>query len=241
MFRTIIKRGLLKLGYVVSRYDQRRDPLAVRKHFFEAHGINVVFDVGANIGQFAQQLRATGYQQKIISFEPQSSAFAKLKKAAMQDSAWKVEHCALGGTVSSAEINIAANSWSSSLLEMLPAHTTSAPASTYVGKETVTISTLDAVFPEHCGPDSHAFLKIDTQGFTKQVLMGAKQSLQAIEGIQVELSLIPLYSGEPLIGEIVVDLYEKGFSLVLLENEFMDSRSGQQLQINGLFFRLKQA
>lgn len=241
MFRTAIKRGLRKLGYVVSRHDPKHDPLAVRSHFLEMHGINVVFDVGANVGQFARQIRENGYQGRIVSFEPQSSAFAELESAAMQDTAWDVEHCALGDIISTAEINVAGNSWSSSLLDMLPAHTTTAPTSTYVAKETVTVRTLDEVFPRYCGPNSRAFLKIDTQGFTKHVLQGAQHSIHAIQGIQVELSLIPLYSGEPLIGEVVAELYDKGFSLVLIEKEFTDSRSGQQLQVNGIFFRLNQA
>ena len=238
MFRSAVKNGLRKLGYVMSRYDYRRDPLAVRKLFFESHAINVVFDVGANAGQFAQQLRETGYEGNIISFEPLSSAFVNLAEAAKNDPTWQVQQCALGDKETTSEINIAENSWSSSLLDMLPAHVKSAPASAYIGKEIVDVHTLDAVFPRYCEPGSRVFLKIDTQGFTKKVLDGGQHSLKIISGLQVEMSLIPLYSGEPLIGDVVSFLYENGFTLILLKPEFMDNCSGQQLQVDGIFFRL---
>ena len=238
MFRSSVKQCLRKLGYLISRYDSRRDPLAVRKLFIESHGINVVYDVGANAGQFALQLRESGYQGRIISFEPLSSAFRKLAEAAQNDPNWQVHQCALGDKEATAEINVSENSWSSSLLDMLPAHIKSAPSSTYIGKEVVAIKTLDALFSSYCKLDSRVFLKIDTQGFTKKVLEGGQHSLETIRGLQVEMSLVPLYEGEPLIDEIVSFLQSKGFTLIFLMPGFIDNRTGQQLQVDGLFFRL---
>ncbi len=52
------------------------------------HGINVIFDVGANIGQYAMRTRALGYKGKIVSFEPVSSVFSKLSKNAKNDPLW---------------------------------------------------------------------------------------------------------------------------------------------------------
>ena len=237
MLRSYVKQRLRKLGYLISRYDSRRDPLAVRKLFFESHGINVVFDVGANAGQFALQLRESGYRDKIVSFEPLSSAFRKLAEAAQNDSNWQVQHCALGDNEATSEINVSENSWSSSLLEMLPAHAKADPASRYIGKEFITIQTLDALFSSYCKTDSRVFLKIDTQGFTKKVLEGGQHSLETIRGLQVEMSLVPLYEGEPLMGELVSFLQSRGFTPIFVFPEFIDNRTGQQLQVNGLFFR----
>lgn len=238
MFCTVVKAGLNKLGYVVSRYDPRRDPLAVRKYFFEMHGINLVLDVGANTGQFALQLMECGYKGKIVSFEPLSSAFRKLSEVAQGNFNWRLEHCGLGDTEYSAEINVAENSWSSSLLNILPACVKSAPDSAYVAKERIRIKTLDAVFPSYCWEEARVFLKIDTQGFTTKVLDGGKDTLKRILGLQIEMSLVPLYEGEPLIGEIVPFLQNKGFTLLFLMPGFIDNSTGQQLQVDGLFFRL---
>ncbi len=238
MLRTEVKNGLRKLGYIASRYDHRRDPYAVRKHFFEMCGINLVFDIGANSGQFAQQLLESGYRGKIVSFEPLSAAFGKLSEAAQKYSDWNAVHCALGHEEGSAAINVAANSWSSSLLAMLPAHLESAPSSAYIATETIQIKTLDALYPSYRSIGSCTFLKIDTQGFTMKVLEGASQTLEEILGLQVEMSLVPLYEGEPLIAEVMSYLQGKGFTAIAIFPEFFDDRTGQQLQVNGLFFRL---
>jgi FkbM family methyltransferase len=238
VLRSAVKQRLQKFGYRVSRYDPRRDPLAVRKLFFESHRINVVYDVGANAGQFALELRESGYRGKLISFEPLSSAFKKLSEAAKNDPNWHVQNCALGSKEATAGINVSKNSWSSSLLDVLPTCVQAAPDSVYIGKEIISIKTLDALFHECCDHDSRVFLKIDTQGFTKQVLEGGERSLKTIQGLQIEISLIPLYEGEPLIGELGSFLQSRGFTLIFISPEFIDNRTGQQLQVNGLFFRL---
>jgi precorrin-6B methylase 2 len=46
----------------------------------EVHQINRVFDIGANIGQFASELREQGYNGKIVSFEPLPRAHKTLVK-----------------------------------------------------------------------------------------------------------------------------------------------------------------
>ena len=54
-------------------------------------GISAVFDVGAHIGEYATRLRNVGYRGKIVSFEPQTSAFAVLANKALDDPLWEAE------------------------------------------------------------------------------------------------------------------------------------------------------
>src|SRR5258707_26838 len=85
--------------------------------------IDLVLDVGANTGQFVHQCRAAGYKGEIISFEPSADAHAGLLRSAAADPLWTVaDRMALGATTGEAEINIAANSYSSSILPMLASH-----------------------------------------------------------------------------------------------------------------------
>ena len=106
---------------------------------------DVIFDVGANTGQFAQGLRASGYHGHIISFEPLSGAHATLVAASASDPLWDVaERCAVGASDSWAAINIAGNSYSSSLLPMLDLHREAAPKSAYQGTEPCRVTTLDS-------------------------------------------------------------------------------------------------
>ena len=237
MIKTTIKRIARKLGYVISAYDPKRDPLAIRRSLFNRLDIDMVFDVGANVGQFARHLRQTGYDRSIVSFEPMSVAFGELSEAAGQDEQWMVRQCALGAEESTSEINIAGNSWSSSLLDMADAHSTAAPGSAYVDKEVIEVKTLDLLYPEYANENNRTFLKIDTQGYTRQVSGGAQESLAKMQGALVEMSLVELYINEPLIGEVITMPYDCGFVLVSLEPEFFDPNTGQLLQVNGLFSR----
>ena len=72
---------------------------------------------------------------------------------------------------------MSANSWSSSLRPMLDAHLAASPDSRYVGRETVRVETLDAVFDRVVRPGERAWLKVDTQGHERDVLTGAVTSL----------------------------------------------------------------
>jgi hypothetical protein len=71
-----------------------------------------------------------------------------------------------------------------------------------------------------------------------KVIQGAEKSLERILGIHLEMSLVPLYRDEPLLGELVTYLNGKGYTLVYIEPEFCNPETGQQLQVNGLFLRI---
>jgi hypothetical protein len=56
------------------------DVRQVRRHpslndFLAHRNVQVLYDVGANIGQFGSKVRQRGYTGKIVSFEPVSSVF----------------------------------------------------------------------------------------------------------------------------------------------------------------------
>jgi FkbM family methyltransferase len=233
------RKVLWKLGYDVARFDPLTNSVARRKKLMKTYMIDTVLDVGANTGQFAKELRADlGFSGNIISFEPLSSAYKKLKNNAHGDPKWKTINCGLGHQDDMQTINISANSYSSSLLKMLPVHVSSAPESRYVGSESIQIRALDSIFGELCEPDQKSFyLKVDTQGFEKQVLKGAEKSLASIDTIQLELSLVSLYQEGPLFDELWALLKNKGYTLVSVEPAFCDFKTGQLLQIDGVFHR----
>jgi len=193
--------------------------------------------VGANTGQFAYYTRKLGYKNQIISFEPLSGAYGILDKFSINDPDWQINNYAVGDTNGTIDINISANSQSSSILEMMPEHVKSAPDSIYKGKETVEIIKLDTFFTKYECDLSKTFLKIDAQGFEKNVLKGAANSIENIKGIQLELSMIELYKGETLITEMVNIIKDLGFTIYSLEPGFYDKITGQLLQVDGIFYR----
>jgi FkbM family methyltransferase len=205
---------------------------------FQKFEIDLVLDVGANQGQFASEIRRGGYTGKIVSFEPLSDAHSKLLPASAKDAAWDVyARCALGDHSGEIEINIAGNSLSSSILPMLSAHQTAAPESAYQGRELVSVKTLDSVATPYMKSASAPFLKIDTQGYESKVLDGAGITLPFVRGVLVELSLVPLYKGQPLWMEMIERLEAAGFVLWCFSPVFSDPRDGRTLQVDGVFYR----
>lgn len=200
--------------------------------------IDLVLDIGANSGQFAEDIRRAGYKGKIVSFEPLSQAHGELLQASSRDTLWDVyPRCAIGDYNGEVEINIAGNSYSSSILPMLDAHSNAAPRSVYQGKEKVELKMLDSIVGQYLQTASAPFLKIDTQGFEWQVLDGAKETLQHVKGVLVELSLVPLYEGQNLWRDVIDRLEGEGFVLWAFKPEFTDLSQGRTLQVDGIFYR----
>jgi hypothetical protein len=112
-----------------------------------------------------------------------------------------------------------------------------APAAAYVGTEHINIRRLDAIFDEHVPAGTRPFLKIDTQGYEPLVLAGGSGCMDRIRGIQVEMSLVPLYAGETLFSEMVARIEQLGFTLMSLEQGMCDPQTGQWQQCDGVFFR----
>ena len=205
---------LKKIGFQINKYpnpDLKRRMLLLSKL-----NINTVFDIGANTGQYAISLRELGYSNRIISFEPLESAFKKLQNNSKGIENWFTYNYALGSEDCMSTINIAANSYSSSILKMLSSHMESAPESGYINKEEIEIKRLDSIFNSFSIGNDKVMLKIDTQGYEKSVIDGAAKILDKISLIQLEMSIIPLYEGEMLFMEMINYLDKKGFQLISL-------------------------
>ena len=144
---------------------------------------------------------------------------------------------AIGEENGEIEIQIAENSYSSSVLDMLDTHVRAAPDSKYIGKEKVALRKLDSIAPDYMDSNSIAFIKIDTQGYETQVMNGAKKLMSQIVGLQVEISLVPLYKGQCLFDEMLKKLKNDGFELWSISTVFSDPNTGQLLQVDATFFR----
>ena len=201
--------------------------------------IACVLDVGANVGQFAQSLRSDGYAGQIYSFEPLGAAFADLQQAADLDGSWFPLKVALGAAKEQRELRIAANSVSSSLLEICPRAVEAEPAARVVGCESVQVETLDSLMPTLAEFSAPTLLKLDVQGFERQVIAGASQTMQWIDAVVIECSLCPIYEGEWLFGDVVRHFLSTGFRLEHVSPVFVDGRTGEVLQVDSHFWRIR--
>ena len=240
--KNTLKRLINSSGFELRRLNPRSNPAFQLLKALENFDIDLVFDIGANEGQFAAELRSVGYSGEIVSFEPLTSAHQAIEKISRLDDRWKLhEQCAIGDRDGHVEINIAENSVSSSILPILEAHTSAARKSSYIATERVCINRLDTVAPVYLETSKRPFLKIDTQGYEWQVLDGATQVLPLVKGLICELSLVPLYKGQRLWLGLIERLESEGFTLWAIQKGFTDLRDGRTLQINAIFFRTPEA
>jgi FkbM family methyltransferase len=209
-----------------------------RAQLLRERGVSLLLDVGANEGLFALRLRAAGYRERIVSFEPLSDKFAKLEAASADDRLWECVRVALGTNAGTATLNVAGNWASSSLLPMNPRHSLAEPRSSYVETQEVEVATLDVASARFLRRDDRVYLKLDVQGAELDVLRGAARTLAQVEVLDVELSVVPLYDGAPLFGDVVSYLDDRGFGLFEIEPGFTHARTGAILQLEGLFARV---
>jgi FkbM family methyltransferase len=183
-------------------------------------------------------LRNAGYVGRIVSFEPLADARKQLMSLSRKDSLWEIApQAAIGNEDGEIAINVSRNSVSSSVLNMLDAHASAAPESAYIRCEKVPLRRLDTIAPHYSHPDSVLFIKIDTQGYEDRVLQGGHDLLEKAIGVQLELSLVPLYEGQCLYDEMIARLKSLGFELWGISPEFIDSTNARVLQIDATFFR----
>lgn len=227
------------VGLELHRYIPARSAAAQLQAMLIFHKVDLILDVGANVGQFGLELRKhIGYRGRIVSFEPTAAAYNALLENADSDAKWFVEErCAIGATEGFIEINVSENSVSSSALPMLQSHINAAPNSGYISVERVPLCPLDSLSPKWLAAAETTLLKIDTQGFESEVLKGATETLNNVRGIQLELSLVPLYEGQKLMADLIEEIGEMGFELWGMYPAFCDEKSGRLLQVDAIFFR----
>lgn len=236
MFKSTIKKLLNWVGYDIQHLPT--DPI-VRKHLelLKDFEIDLIFDVGANTGQFASKMRRLGYKGRIVSFEPLPDAYAQLTKNSAVDSLWETVNIAVGNENRDSQLHISKNSYSSSFLDILPKHVKSAPDSAYIDQVIVPVRRIDDIIDHYFQQGDNLLIKIDTQGFEQHVVEGCSNSLDKIKGFQMELSLLPLYQGETLMQEMINILRNYGYRLLLLEPGHQDYTTGEILQVEGVFYR----
>ena len=234
----LIKKLARYFGIDVRRYEPQTSEDARVQALLLFNRIDLIFDVGANVGQYANKIRSQGYRGKIVSFEPLSDAYRQLLQNSSKDADWIVApRAVIGDEDREVDINISENSLSSSIMPMLQSHIDAQPASRYLATEKVAMSRLDTVSPLYLNTATSIYIKIDTQGAESKVLDGASLTLARIKGIQIELSFVPLYEGQPLFLDIVNRLLGLGFDIHGILPVFIDQKSGRLLQADGIFFR----
>ncbi len=232
-----VRERLHRFGIDVVRYRGTRFPERLPLELIHDHKVSLVLDVGASIGQTGAALRAGGYRGRIVSFEPQSEAFRALALASVNDAAWECRQVAIGDRRATVQVNIAQNSWSSSLLPMSERHRRASPASAYADSEDVQLVQLDDLRSEFVRKRDRVYLKLDVQGYEAHVIAGAAETLADTVVVEAEVSLVELYEGQTLMSDFVGSMRGHDFFPLHLAPEFRDPATGELLQLNVWFGR----
>jgi FkbM family methyltransferase len=239
---TPLQRLARRLGYDLTPRRKARPLQAQLIAVLDRFEISVVLDVGANRGQYGAMLREWGWRGRIVSFEPQAEAHAALARRAAADPTWQVApRMALGERDGEALIEVSAESDMSSILPQSALLGEVSPSSRITRREPAPLHRLDAVAGSYLRPGDRAFLKIDTQGYEPQVLAGAGALIERLLGIQLEMSLVPIYQGERDFRTTFDQLTAAGFEPYLLLPGYFERKLARQLQLDGVFMRPAEA
>jgi FkbM family methyltransferase len=152
---------------------------------------HTLFDVGANVGQSVTKFVHLWPKARIYSFEPSPTTFTHLTAAHGAKPNVTLINAGVGSEPGSLSLRESTTSVMSSFLAV------DQRAWGEVYKETsVPVVTVDQFCAER-DISSIAFLKIDTQGFDHQVLLGAQKMIASgqVRFLQIEAIFDDLYSG----------------------------------------------
>jgi FkbM family methyltransferase len=223
----LIKRVARKLSVDVKKYSERNIFQKRIVKFLSDLEVDLLIDVGANRGQFGSSMYEHGYRGTIVSFEPIPDAYDQLVQLAAQSGQdWRVAPAmALTDSNGTAELTIAKNSASSSLLAFTDRMTEVVPIATATGKITVETSRLDNYLMK-AGLGERSFaLKMDTQGSEMAVLAGGFGVEANINLVMLEASIAQLYQGQPYYYEIDKYLRHRGWKLIDIEPGYRHPKS----------------
>lgn len=197
--------------------------------------IKTIIDVGANIGQYASASHQFYPNAIIYSFEPVPETFEKLKANTAKTENIKVYSCALGDTEGSIDFFQNEHSHASSVLEVSTEQKEAIPSTSNYKKIEVPVHKLDDFeFPSPLLRP--ILLKLDVQGYEKQVLLGGENFVKNVDYLLLEMSFIRMYNDEPLFDEMHDYIKSIGYSLVGPIGS-LPSDNGQIMQMDMLYKR----
>lgn len=225
-------RKMKDIKIALSRFSE--SPISKLAEYCKDNSIVTVLDIGANAGQFGVDLRRSGFLGQIYSFEPVKENFDTLIWTSRHDSKWKAINLALGKERAITHINVSDNDGlSSSILPMGELHKRAFPKSEYIRTQEVQVSTLqDEILTLGIDP-STTLLKMDVQGYEKNVILGGLNQIKMFPICFFEASLSPLYHGEASLLELLNLLDSCGQNLTDVFRGVQD-RQGNLLQVDVL-------
>ena len=213
-----------RLGYQVARkrplawgMDADRD----QRELLKAAPVEIIADVGANVGDSVNRYRANFPNATIHAFEPCPDVYRTLAARFAADPRVRPHQRAVTDVSGMRHLHVNDAHVTNSLLPLVPSSVAWAGASGRDLGTTVEVPTvtLDA-FCAAEGVTRIDLLKMDTQGGEGLALQGAAELLsrQAVRVIYIEVLFAPLYEGQAYFCDITRILNGHGYGIFGLYN-----------------------
>jgi FkbM family methyltransferase len=219
------------LGYTVRRKQAPgwgEDAYLDQQRLLEASPVRVIFDVGANVGDTAQQYRTLFPGATIHAFEPFPAVYRELADRFAADPAVRPHQAAVTDASGTRRLYVNEAHVTNSLLPVNPASGDWARAGAPQGPDKavdVPAITLD----EFCAAEGLRgidLLKMDIQGGEGMALEGAAGLLarKAVRVVYLEVEFAPLYEGQAYFCDITRILNRHGYRVFGLYNLVHEDR-----------------
>jgi len=234
--QALVKSALHAAGLDVVRVNQSPHyTLLGLKHL----PIKTVIDVGANQGQFAVQISKVFPDAELYCFEPLAEPFAELQrwaKTQRQQQRVKVFNVALGEKEEERTMFLhTTHSPSSSLLQSTDVCSELYPQTQAQASVTIKLMTLDGVLGgAMLKPD--VLIKLDTQGYEKQVIIGGSETFRRAAACIIEVNLFRLYEDQPSFVELVSLLDQYGYRYAGNLEQTYD-KQGKVVYVDAVFLK----
>ena len=194
-----------------------------------------VIDIGANNGQWIEEVRRQGYKGQALCIEPLKKNYSKLKSRKFDNTT--ILNCAVGNRNGDTYINNASNDGlSSSIFDLGSYHKDAAPNIKFISKEKIKMYKLSKILESNT--HKALYLKIDTQGYEFEILKSiSKKNFKNIYAFEIETNLVNTYKKLTLIEDVIQFLRKKGYKPLRIENGFGMPNYGQQLQADIIFVK----
>jgi FkbM family methyltransferase len=229
-----VRRGLVNLGfnldrdqfqYLASEYLFAPDmPFGLKSFANRGFTPTAILDIGAFEGNWSKMAMKIWPSAKLALVEANPKKAAALRRDLELANAVVIE--SLLGATDASDVSFYIMESGSSVLE----------EHSDVERERVSLKqrTLDSVAQGLPTPD---LIKIDVQGYELEVLRGGKQTLAKAQAVLVELSLIEVNDGAPLLDEALNFMRTAGFVAYDVLEIHRRPLDGAMNQIDVLFVR----
>ena len=172
---------------VKAKLPHGQNPFEDIKNDFEKYSFDIFFDVGANIGQTVSGIRRYFQGAEIWCFEPIKKTYGKLTQNISDK---KVQCFQIGFGSQKSKLDVYINDFKTTSDRFSLKVEEVDKTSSY--KETVSIEILDDFVIEN-KINKIDYLKIDTEGYDLEVLLGASNLLKndSVSFIETEVSMNP--------------------------------------------------